>query len=101
MLKYVNSILSINLMDEELENIKEMNDFQILENLCYLFDMYPVNDFYNLGNYEAGIDICYNGGSDYYTISTYDLRSLQAGKTITLYPLDDLYINEYLINDEE
>jgi hypothetical protein len=42
-------------------------------------------------------DWSYNGGWNYYTITSIDLMKLEEGKTIILTPLTQEYINEYLI----
>ncbi|MGN1342050.1 MAG: hypothetical protein ACI4VL_02320 [Bacilli bacterium] len=83
-------------------HIKLENDdtgISVIEKLYYNYDLYPVNDEYCISNYMTASDYCYNGGSNYYRITGYDLLKLEEGKTIILYPLDDDYINEYILND--
>lgn len=65
-----------------------------LEKLCLNYDMYPVGDEYCISNYATAIDVCYNGGSDYYTVTSYDLHDLESGKEVILQPLTDDYIQE-------
>jgi hypothetical protein len=71
-----------------------------IEKLYYNYDMYPVRDDYCIGNFAMAADWSYNGGWNYYTITSIDLVALEEGKTVILYPLDEEYINEYILNEE-
>lgn len=73
----------------------------IIEKLYYNDDMYPVSDEYCISNFAMAADWAYNGGSDYFRITSYDLQELEEGKTIILHPLDADYVQEYILNNEE
>ena len=73
----------------------------IIEKLYYNADMYPVSEEYYTYNFATASDWCYNGGSDYFSITSYDLQELEEGKTIILHPLYAAYLEEWILNNEE
>ena len=73
----------------------------LIETIYCCFDLHPINDRYNIGNDCIAIDLCYNGGSNYYRLTSYDMKKLKEYKTIVLHPLDEQYIKEYILNNEE
>ena len=79
----------------------EKNDvgIDVVEKLYYNYVLYPVGDEYCISNYMSAQDWCYNGGMDYYCITSRDLYFLELGKTIILYPHDEAYINEYFLEE--
>ena len=79
---------------------KDDAGLSIIEKIYFNYDLYPVGEEYCISNYATACDYCFNGGSNYYTISSIDLFNLEAGKTIVLYPLQENYINEFLLNEE-
>lgn len=79
---------------------KEDKGLSVIEKLYYNYDMFPVGEEYCISNYATAIDWSYNGGYNYYRITSYDLQRLEEGKTIILYPLPQDYINEYLLEEE-
>ena len=68
-----------------------------IEMLFLNYDLVPLTDEYSIGNYAMAADWSYNGGSAYYTITSYDLANLNDGKMVILKPLDQTYIDKYLI----
>lgn len=67
-----------------------------IELLYFNADLYPVGEEYCISNYATAMDWSYNGGSDYYRITSYDLEDLENFKTIILKPLDDEYVKEFI-----
>lgn len=88
--EFKNGNLHINIRDEEASP-------SIIETIYNCFDLLPVNDIYNIGNDCIAIDFSYNGGYNYYSITTYDFKKLKDNKTIILYPLDNQYINKNIL----
>ena len=79
---------------------KEDVGLSVIEKLYFNYDLVPVSDDYCISNFATAADWAYNGGYNYYRITSYDLYNLEKGKTVILYPLDDKYINEYILTDE-
>ena len=80
---------------------KDDKGIDVIEKMYFNYDFYPVGEGYYLNNYTYAEDWCYNGGSNYYRIDSWDLYNLENGKTVILYPLEDKYVNEYILNDAE
>lgn len=72
-----------------------------IEKLYFNYDLHPESEEYCISNYATACDWCYNGGYNYYTITSYDLQDLENGKAVILQPLPDEYIKEYILNDME
>lgn len=88
-------------------HLKLEND-ELNENITFYFiyvvsdsikELYPVSEIYNISNYETACIFQYNGGYEYYEISSSDLKMLKEGKTIILYPLEYDSIKEMIYND--
>lgn len=69
--------------------------------LYFNSDLYPVGEEYCISNYATALDWCYNGGSNYYRITSYNLEDLKNNKTIILKPHDDEYVKEFIIPEME
>lgn len=80
----------------------EKNDagIGVIEKLYFNYDLVPESEKYCISNYATVSDWSYNGGYAYYRITSYDLYNLENNKTVILQPLDEAYINEYILNDE-
>ena len=73
----------------------------VIEKLYYNYDLAPETDEYCISNYAMASDWSYNGGYNYYTITSYDLAKLEEGKTVILTPITDTeYINEYILKED-
>lgn len=80
---------------------KDDTGIDTIEKLYFNYDLHPESDEYCINNYATAADWSYNGGYNYYRITSYDLQDLENGKTVILYPLEDEYVNEYILNDME
>ena len=95
---YKNGNLHIRLTFEHLKEVKKHDN--IIEVLTdFEYDLIPVSDSYCMSNYTEAFDVEFNGGYSYYTVTDYDLIKLQEGKTSILKPLDDDYVQEFIVND--
>lgn len=79
---------------------KDDPGLDVIEKLYFNYDLVPESDSYCISNYHTASDWSYNGGWNYYRITSLDLAALEEGKTVILYPLDEEYINEYILNEE-
>lgn len=81
----------------------EKNDtgLSVIEKLYLNYDLCPETDEYCISNYATASDWSYNGGYNYYRITSCDLLELEKGKTVILYPLDEDYINEYILSEDD
>ena len=79
---------------------KDDTGLDIIEKLYINYDLYPVSEEYCISNFATAADWCYNGGSAYYRITSYDLIALEENKTVILHPLNWDYIEEYILNEE-
>lgn len=68
-----------------------------IELLYYNADMHPVSEEYCISNYATASDWEYNGGYDYYRVTSYNLIDLEDFRTAILKRLDDKYVQEYII----
>ena len=73
----------------------------VIEKLYFNYELVPESDEYCISNYATASDWSYNGGYNYYRITSYDLIALESGKTVILQPLKWDYVEEYILNDEE
>lgn len=71
----------------------------IMEKLGIDYDLYPISEPYCLGNDCMAYDFIYNGGEYFYTISSYDIKKLNEGKTIKLIPIKDKEYIDNLMNN--
>lgn len=71
------------------ENLNTYNFYEV-------FDLLPIGEWYCLGNDCMAITLMYNGGSSYYTFTTYDMNKFKAGKTIILYPISSHLVKNLL-----
>lgn len=67
-----------------------------VETLCFNYDFQPVGEEYCVGNYCIGVDLEFNGGSDYVSINSYQIAKFLKGEEIRLYPLPDEYVQEMM-----
>ena len=65
-----------------------------VETLCFNYDFLPIGEEYCVGNYGVGFDLEFNGGSDYFSINSFQIEKFLKGEEIHLFPLPDEYINE-------
>lgn len=79
---------------------KDDQGIGVIEKLYFNYDLYPIGEEYCINNYCMGSDWCYNGGSHYYRITSYDWAALEEGRTVILIPLDWDYIEEYILNED-
>ncbi len=79
---------------------KDDSGNEAIEKLFLNYDLVPVSDEYCISNFAMAADWSYNGGWNYYRITSLDLVALEEGKTVILKPLDEEYINEYILNEE-
>lgn len=68
-----------------------------IELLYYNADMHPVSEEYCISNYATASDWEYNGGFDYYRVTSYNLIDLEDFRTAILKPLPEKYIQEYIL----
>lgn len=80
---------------------KDDTGLDVIEKLYFNYDLVPESDNYCLSNYAMASDWSYNGGYNYYRITSYDLVDLESSKTVILYPLKWDYVQEYILNDKE
>ena len=79
---------------------KDDTGLDVIEKLYFNYDLVPESDNYCISNYAMASDWSYNGGYNYYRITSYDLVDLESGKTVILYPLKRDYVQEYILNDK-
>lgn len=66
----------------------------VVEKLYLNYDLCPICDEYCISNFAMASDWSYNGGYNFYTITSYDFDDLESGKTVILKPLSKKYMEE-------
>lgn len=79
---FKNDNLHLKLEADELD--KNITFYFIYEASDSIRELYRVSEVYNISNYEIACIFQYNGGMQYYEISSRDLEKLSNGKTVFL-----------------
>lgn len=90
--EFKNGNLHIKLEKDEIASIKS-GKTSVIEQIYYN-DFNPMGAEYCISNYAVASDWAYNGGYNYYSITSYDWDDLEKGKMVILKPLDTTDLEE-------